>query len=157
MTTNPKWVDAKNKVLQFRYQAPQPLRMGTTGSAAYDLVYHNPYAGYTLIPPGDIMSLPTGVCLELPQGFMALVLSRSGLASKHGIVIINAPGLIDSDYRGEIKLLMINHGGATFRAESGQRLAQLLIMPAQMTLPILTDDPLSETNRGSNGLGSTGL
>ena len=152
-----KWVDTLRTIMQFNYHAPAPLRKATTGSAAFDLVYHNPHAEYIMIPPDDIVSLPTGVCLELPQGHMGLVLSRSGLAAKHGIAVLNAPGLIDSDYRGEIKLILVNHGKHTFRAETGMRLAQLLILPIPVVVPVLTDEPLEDTNRGDNGLGSTGL
>jgi dUTP pyrophosphatase len=108
------------------------------------------------IGPGERWSVGTGVGVEIPEGHAGLVLPRSGLARDHGIALVNAPGLIDSGYRGELRVLLLNTDPAeTFRVEPGERIAQLLITP------IVTPEPveaaaLSDTVRGEGGFGSSG-
>lgn len=97
----------------------------------------------------------TGLRVEIPEGFTGLVLPRSGIAIKHGVTLANSPGLIDPGYRGEVMLPMTNHGSAPFHVRHGDRLAQLLIVPAPFFQPVLVDE-LTESERGANGLGSTG-
>lgn len=108
------------------------------------------------IPPGCFRAIPTGLALELPPGLEAQVRPRSGLAAKYGITVLNAPGTIDSDYRGEIKAILINHGGESFIIKIGDRIAQLVFAP--VTIATLEEaDELDSTDRGAGGLGSTGV
>lgn len=110
------------------------------------------------LKPGERMVIPTGISCALPLGYEAQIRSRSGLAAKHGIIVLNAPGTIDSDYRGEIKVILINLGQETFLIEPGMRIAQLVIAPfSQISwTPVATLDT-HETQRGAGGFGSTGL
>ncbi|HEX3609694.1 MAG TPA: dUTP diphosphatase [Solirubrobacterales bacterium] len=108
------------------------------------------------IGPGERWSIGTGVAVEIPEGHAGLVLPRSGLAMKHGIALVNAPGLIDSGYRGELRVLLLNTDPAeTFRVEPGDRIAQLLISPIAMPEPIEAS-ALAESARGDGGFGSSG-
>jgi dUTP pyrophosphatase len=108
-----------------------------------------------VIKPGARYLMPTGLAIALPQGFEAQVRPRSGLAVKHGISVLNAPGTIDSDYRGEIKVPLINHGEAEFIIRRGDRIAQMVIAPV-MQARIAEVQELDETARGSGGFGSSG-
>ena len=108
------------------------------------------------IPTGYRKLIPTGIKIELPEGFEAQIRPRSGLALKHGISIVNAPGTVDSDYRGEISVLLVNLGEKPFRIMRGDRIAQMVIAPviqANFKLGVIA----SETERGERGYGSTGL
>lgn len=108
------------------------------------------------IGPGERWSVGTGVGVEIPEGHAGLVLPRSGLARDHGIGLVNAPGLIDSGYRGELRVLLLNTDPAeTFRVEPGERIAQLLITPIATPEPVETAS-LSESVRGAGGFGSSG-
>ena len=108
------------------------------------------------IGPGERWSVGTGVAVEIPDGHAGLVLPRSGLAKKHGIALVNAPGLIDSGYRGEIRVLLLNTDPAeTFRVEPGDRIAQLVISPIALTEPVETQS-LADSSRGDGGFGSSG-
>jgi dUTP pyrophosphatase len=108
------------------------------------------------IGPGERWSVGTGVAVEIPDGHAGLVLPRSGLAKKHGIALVNAPGLIDSGYRGELRVLLLNTDPAeTFRVEPGDRIAQLLIAPIALAEPIEAE-ALAESTRGDGGFGSSG-
>lgn len=99
--------------------------------------------------------VPTGLFMEIPVGFEAQVRPRSGLAFKHGITVLNSPGTIDADYRGEVKVLLINHGTEAFEIKNGERIAQMVIAKHETaTWEIVTE--LSETGRGQGGYGSTG-
>lgn len=107
------------------------------------------------LDPGERKLVPTGFCMALPSGYEAQVRPRSGLALKHGITVLNSPGTIDADYRGEVGVLLINHGDKAFTFERGDRFAQMVIAPVtQATFKVATE--LSETTRGSGGYGSTG-
>ena len=105
---------------------------------------------------GERFLVPTGLALELPTGYEAQIRPRSGLAFKHGITVLNAPGTIDSDYRGELKVLLINHGSEPFRVERGMKIAQLVLAPVMHAQWHERDDLTSTTLRGVNGFGSTG-
>jgi dUTP pyrophosphatase len=108
------------------------------------------------IPPGGRASLPTGLFLEIPPGYEAQVRPRSGIAAKYGVTVLNSPGTIDSDYRGELRILLINLGGEAFKVRNGDRIAQLVICP--VSRPVLEEGlVLAETERGSGGFGSTGI
>jgi dUTP pyrophosphatase len=108
-----------------------------------------------LLEPGRRALVPTGLKIALPDGFEAQVRPRSGLAAKHGVTVLNAPGTVDADYRGEISVLLINHGDAPFTIRRGERIAQMVIAPVSRAqlLPVAS---LSSTARGSGGFGSTG-
>ncbi len=107
------------------------------------------------IEPGAVALVPTGIAFALPNHLEAQVRPRSGLAAKHGVTVLNAPGTIDSDYRGEVKVILINHGKTPFKIERGMRIAQLVIAPIQQIRweEIAT---LEESARGAGGFGSTG-
>ncbi|MFT5430140.1 MAG: dUTP pyrophosphatase [Myxococcota bacterium] len=108
------------------------------------------------LAPGRFTALPTGFAVEIPPGFEGQVRPRSGLAAKNGVTVLNAPGTIDADYRGEIKVLLINHGSEPFVVERGMRIAQLVIAPLALTA-VVEVQGLSATSRGSGGFGSTGV
>jgi len=108
------------------------------------------------IGPGERWSVGTGVAVEIPEGHAGLVLPRSGLAREHGISLVNSPGLIDSGYRGEVRVLLLNTDPAeTFRVEPGDRIAQLVISPIALAEPVETES-LTESARGAGGFGSSG-
>ncbi len=108
-----------------------------------------------VLAPGEIRLVGCGFAIEVPQGFEAQVRPRSGLASKSGVTVVNAPGTIDSDYRGEVKVALINLGRAAFTVERGMRIAQLLVAPVARVIWEPADS-LSETARGAGGFGHTG-
>lgn len=109
------------------------------------------------IAPGQRLSVPTGLAVAIPKGHAGLVLPRSGLALRNGISVVNAPGLIDSGYRGEIRVILLNTDPAeTFSADAGTRIAQLLIVEHSIGLPTWVDS-LDVTDRGQGGFGSSGL
>lgn len=130
--------------------ATAPTR-ATEGAAGYDLTAKKPA---TLIP-GERALVSTGVSLALPAGLAASVRPRSGLAANHGITVLNTPGLIDPDYRGEIKVILYNAGNEPFRVNRGERIAQLTFEPI-ITPELEQVDCLDETERGTGGFGSTG-
>jgi dUTP pyrophosphatase len=106
--------------------------------------------------PGERWSVGTGIAVEIPDGHAGLVLPRSGLAQKHGITLVNSPGLIDSGYRGEVRVLLLNTDPAeVFRLEPGERIAQLVIAPVAAAEPVEVEG-LTETSRGDGGFGSSG-
>ena len=107
------------------------------------------------IGPGATAAVATGLALAIPRGFEGQVRPRSGLAIKHAVTVVNAPGTIDSDYRGEVKVLLINHGREPFPIAAGDRVAQLVIAPV-IQAELVEVDSLSETERGAGGFGSTG-
>ena len=105
--------------------------------------------------PGERALIPTGLAMALPDGFEAQVRPRSGLALKHGISVLNSPGTIDADYRGEIGIILINHGDTHFHIQRGDRIAQMIIAPFIQAAFDITDT-LPESERGSGGFGSSG-
>ena len=106
--------------------------------------------------PGQRHLVPTGLSMALPCGYEAQIRPRSGLACKHGISVVNSPGTIDADYRGEVKVLLINHGSNSFEIHRGDRIAQMVIAPVTR-VTFVNVDHLSQTERGSGGYGSTGI
>jgi dUTP pyrophosphatase len=108
-----------------------------------------------ILPPAGRALVATGFAIALPHGFEAQVRPRSGLAAKHGVTVLNAPGTIDADYRGEVKVILINHGAEAFAIKRGDRIAQMIVAPVtRVTLAEAAS--LSETERGAGGFGSTG-
>jgi dUTP pyrophosphatase len=127
----------------------------STEAAGLDLLAAVPQDAPLVLAPGKHAMVPTGLAIALPPGFEAQVRPRSGLAAKHGVTVLNSPGTIDADYRGEISVILINHGAAPFTIRRGERIAQMVIAPvvqAQL-VPVIS---LSATDRGSGGFGSTG-
>jgi dUTP pyrophosphatase len=110
-----------------------------------------------ILEPGARDMVPTGFVIQLPEGYEGQVRPRSGLAFEHGVGVLNAPGTIDSDYRGEIKALLVNFGAHPFEIVRGMRIAQLVIAPVVRADLVETQTELSETGRGAGGFGSTGL
>lgn len=109
-----------------------------------------------LINPGDTCLVSTGLRFEIPEGYEIQVRPRSGLAFNYGVTVLNAPGTIDHDYRGELKVILINHGKETFVVKNGMRIAQLIVAPVLRARFIETSN-LSPSSRGNNGFGSTGV
>lgn len=107
------------------------------------------------LSPGERKLVPTGLSMALPAGYEAQIRPRSGLAYKHGVTVLNSPGTIDADYRGEVKVLLINHGADNFVITRGERIAQMIIAPAPQ-YDFVVVDTLSDTVRGAGGYGSTG-
>ncbi|SEF46054.1 dUTP pyrophosphatase [Caloramator fervidus] len=132
---------------------PLPRYM-TQGSAGIDL-YANVSEEVTL-NPNEIKLIPTGIAISLPKGYEAQIRPRSGLALKHGISLVNTPGTIDSDYRGEIGVIMINFGNKPFIIKRGDRIAQMIINKVEIP-EIIEVEELDNTERGEGGFGSTGL
>jgi dUTP pyrophosphatase len=124
-------------------------------AAGLDLLAAVPEASPLILSPGQRALVPTGLTIALPSGYEAQVRPRSGLASKHGVTVLNAPGTIDADYRGEIGVLLINHGDAPFTIRRGERIAQMVIASVVRAELVLAES-LSATERGSGGFGSTG-
>ena len=128
----------------------------TKDAAGCDLAAAIPEDQPTVLPPGGRALVPTGIAIALRPGFEAQVRPRSGLAVKFGVTVLNAPGTIDADYRGEIKVPIINHGEADFTITRGMRIAQLVVAPVTRAIFVEVDE-LSSTLRGSGGFGSTGI
>ena len=129
---------------------PLPER-ATAGAAGFDLRA----AEATILPPGEWRVVPTGLAMAIPAGWEGQVRPRSGLAAKHGVTVLNAPGTIDADYRGEVKVPLVNHGREPFVIARGERIAQLLFAPVpEAALEVVATLP--ESGRGSAGFGSTG-
>ena len=124
-------------------------------AAGLDLLAAVPEETPMVLSPGKYAMVPTGLAIALPRGFEAQVRPRSGLAAKHGITVLNSPGTVDADYRGEINVLLINHGGASFTIRRGERIAQMVIATVARAELVATVS-LSATDRGSGGFGSTG-
>jgi dUTP pyrophosphatase len=108
-----------------------------------------------LLKSGEHLLVPTGLFIALPEGYEAQIRPRSGLAFKHGITVLNSPGTIDADYRGEVKVLLINHGAEDFEIKDGERIAQMVIA-AHARIEWNSVNELEETERGAGGFGSTG-
>lgn len=124
-------------------------------AAGLDLAAAVPQNSPVTIAPGGRALVPTGFALELPVGHEAQVRPRSGLALEHGLTVLNAPGTIDADYRGEVKVLLVNLGEAPFEITRGMRIAQLVVQPVARATFIETSG-LEESGRGDGGFGSTG-
>jgi dUTP pyrophosphatase len=127
----------------------------TPHAAGLDLLAAVPEDAPIVLAPGKYAMIPTGLTIALPQGYEAQVRPRSGLAAKHGVTLLNSPGTVDADYRGEICVLLINHGDQPFRIARGERIAQMVIAPVA-SVELVPAASLSTTDRGSGGFGSTG-
>jgi len=127
----------------------------TAHAAGLDLLAAVSTATPLIIAPGERDLVPTGLAIALPEGYEAQVRPRSGLAARHGLTILNAPGTIDADYRGEIQVLLVNLGNAPVTITRGMRVAQLVVAPV-VRAQILEVATLDKTERGSGGFGSTG-
>ena len=161
-TDDPNWYSGFNskirigdnecvvRIKQLHADARPPLYK-TTGAAGMDLCACEAIS----VPPGSHAMVRTGIALAIPAGLVGLVCPRSGLAAERRVTVLNAPGVIDSDYRGELKVLLVNHGTSAFDIEVGDRVAQLLITPALRAVMFDGED-LGSTERGSGGFGSTG-
>lgn len=140
------------KQLDSAKDLPLPAYM-TKGAAGMDLYANLP--DKTIISQGEIKVVSTGICLALPVGYEAQIRPRSGLAARYGISIVNSPGTIDADYRGEIKVIIINHGDKDFTINRGDRIAQMVINKVEM-VNLKIEEILDDTERGSCGFGHTG-
>jgi dUTP pyrophosphatase len=131
----------------------------TTGAAGMDLrasLQPDDRPEGIMLPSGGRMLVPTGLAMAIPSGFEGQIRPRSGLAARHGITQLNSPGTVDSDYRGEIMVLMINLGAETYLIRHGERIAQMVIAPV-VQAPMVRVDALPGTERGAGGFGSTGV
>lgn len=142
------------KRLAHAHDIALPCRM-TPGSSGADLAAAID-ADSTLLP-GKRSLIPTGFCFEIPPGFEVQIRSRSGLAAKHGVMVLNSPGTIDSDYRGEVKVILVNLGDEPFTIKRGDRIAQAVPMHIAASLNFTEADAISETRRGAGGFGHTGI
>jgi len=129
---------------------PQYMSAGAAGMDLYANVHEDVW-----LRQGEIALVPTGICIALPGGFEAQIRPRSGLALKYGVTLVNSPGTIDSDYRGEIKLIMTCLSAAPFCVRRGERVAQMVVAPVTRAEWALTDS-LEDTERGTGGFGHTG-
>jgi len=138
------------QVKKIHEKAVVPKR-ANPGDAGFDLRA----IGNWTIPPGQMAMIPIGLAIALPRGYVGLVCPRSGLSAKYGITITNAPGIIDSEYRGEIKVILHNNGSEDFLIDEGDRIAQLVVV-LYLDMDPVEVSTLDETERGQGGFGSTG-
>jgi dUTP pyrophosphatase len=143
------------KILENGCGLPIP-KYESEGAAGLDLLAAISESKNIIILPGKAEMVPTGISIALPKGFEAQIRPRSGLAAKNGITILNSPGTIDSDYRGEISAMLINHSKVNFEIERGMRIAQMVIAPV-VQFNLIKTETLDETKRGAGGFGSTGI
>ena len=145
------------QLMQFPHGQDLPLPSYETSEAAgMDLRAAVPEDAPLTLKPGARELVPTGLAMAIPPGFEAQIRPRSGLALRHGLSLVNAPGTIDSDYRGEIKIILINQGDEDFEISRGMRIAQMVIAPVlQVAIEPVTS--LDDTARGAGGFGSTGV
>jgi dUTP pyrophosphatase len=127
----------------------------SAGAAGLDLVAAVPADAPLSLPAGGRILVPTGLVMDIAAGFEAQVRPRSGLALKYGVTVLNSPGTVDSDYRGEVGVILINHGEKDFQISRGDRIAQLVVAPAPQARLTLVDD-VATSVRGAGGFGSTG-
>ena len=144
------------RIVRLAHGADLPLPQYQSAHAAgLDLFAAVPAESAVVIPPGGRALIPTGIAIALPQGYEGQVRPRSGLAARHGITVLNAPGTVDADYRGEIQVVLANLGSEPFAVSRGTRIAQLIIAPVQQVTLVETVT-LDSTVRGQGGFGSTG-
>lgn len=149
-----KTIDFRVQRLPHAQGLPLP-RYETSGAAGMDLIAALAEGETMVLAPGERALVPTGLAIALPDGFEAQVRPRSGLAAKNGVTVLNSPGTIDCDYRGEVKVILINHGREAFTIERGTRIAQMVVAP--VTQAVFREvETLDETARGAGGFGSTG-
>lgn len=152
MNNDSKLIYAKR--LSHGNDLPLPTRM-TPGSSGCDVsaAVDTPIT----LKPGERVLVPTGFCFEIPIGYEIQVRPRSGLAFKHGVTVLNTPGTIDADYRGEVKVILVNLGDKEFTINRGERIAQLVPMKIASELNFQEEEAISATSRGDGGFGHTGL
>jgi dUTP pyrophosphatase len=144
------------QIVRLAHGADLPLPQYQSAHAAgLDLLAAVPAEAPVVVPPGGRALIPSGIAIALPQGYEGQVRPRSGLAARHGITVLNAPGTVDADYRGEIQVVLANLGGEPFAVSRGTRIAQLIIAPVQQVTLVETVT-LDTTARGQGGFGSTG-
>ena len=146
-------IPLKIKLLPHHKGLPLPAYQ-STGAAGMDLAAA--IEQDIILAPGQRELIPTGIAIELPSGYEAQVRPRSGLAIKNGVTVLNTPGTIDSDYRGEIKVILINHAQESFTISRGMRIAQMVIAPVTQAEIIISED-LSSSERGEGGFGHSGI
>jgi dUTP pyrophosphatase len=127
----------------------------TAHAAGMDLRAAIEESAPVVLAPGQRTMVPTGLSIALPEGFEAQIRPRSGLAAKHGITCLNSPGTVDADYRGEVKVILINHGPEPFTIQRGERIAQMVVAPVTRAAWVEVE-ALDDTDRGAGGFGSTG-
>ncbi len=127
----------------------------TAEAAGFDLLAACPADAPVVLAPGGRALVPTGLVLAIPSGFEGQVRPRSGLAAKHGVTVLNSPGTVDADYRGEVKVILVNLGAEPFVVARGERIAQMVVAPVTR-VAIAAVESLDETARGEGGFGSTG-
>lgn len=143
------------KVLENGFGLPLP-KYETEGAAGLDLFAATKENKKILIAPNSAEMIPTGIAIAVPSGYEAQIRPRSGLAAKNGITVLNSPGTIDSDYRGEILVMLINHSKKDFEVVRGMRIAQMIISKIEQ-FNLISVDELNTTDRGKDGFGSTGI
>jgi dUTP pyrophosphatase len=144
------------RVLRLPHTADLPLPAYQSALAAgLDLVAAVPAQTPITIEPGGRAMIPTGIAIALPRGHEGQIRPRSGLAARHGVTVLNAPGTIDADYRGEVQVILINHGTEPFVIERGMRIAQLVVARVERA-KLIEVQTLDATERASGGMGSTG-
>ena len=143
------------KILDNGFGLPLP-KYETEGAAGLDLFAATKEDTKIIIPPRKAEMIPTGIAISVPPGYEAQIRPRSGLAAKNGITVLNSPGTIDSDYRGEILVMLINHSNKDFEILRGMRIAQMVISKIEQ-FNLIPVDELDTTDRGKDGFGSTGI
>jgi dUTP pyrophosphatase len=144
------------KITRLPHGADLPLpAYQSTQAAGLDLLAAVPADAPVVLAPGAWASIPTGVAIALPAGTEGQVRPRSGLAARHGVTVLNAPGTVDADYRGEVAVILINHGREPFSVTRGMRIAQLVVASVAQVM-LREVKTLDQTDRGSGGFGSTG-
>jgi dUTP pyrophosphatase len=146
-------LDLDRVEVRLLHPAASAPRRTREGDAGYDLAAVEPFA----LAAGERATVPTGVAIALPPGVAGLVVPRSGLAARHGLSVVNGPGLIDPNYRGEIRVILVNLGTEPYAGEPGDRIAQLLLVPYVAPALVIVDElPLAPDDRGELGFGSSG-
>jgi dUTP pyrophosphatase len=145
------------RIRRLSHNCDLPLpRYETAGAAGMDLVAANPADAPLVLGPFQRALVPTGLAIQLEPGYEAQVRPRSGLALRHGVTVLNAPGTIDADYRGEVQVLLVNLGQESFTVARGMRIAQMVVAPVT-TVDVVEVETVDETARAAAGFGSTGL
>ncbi len=145
------------QILRLPHGADLPLpEQHSAHAAGLDLVAAVPLERAVMIMPGRWEIIPTGIAIALPPGTEGQVRPRSGLAARHGVTVLNAPGTVDADYRGEIQVILVNFGSEPFTVRRGMRIAQLVVAPV-LAVRVSETSQLGPTTRGSGGFGSTGV
>jgi dUTP pyrophosphatase len=144
------------RIMRLPHAADLPLpQYQSVAAAGLDLLAALPADAPVVIPPGAYATIPAGIAIALPPGHEGQVRPRSGLAARHGVTVLNSPGTIDADYRGEVQVILINHGAAPFTVSRGMRIAQLIVVPVQRA-QLVESKSLGATGRATGGFGSTG-